>query len=240
MTETIVSHVLDQIAFEPDLPWLLKRLRIKEGSANYGELQRMLEQAGPIARPKAFYRVSYINNRGDGWVDIDSTRFTSRVLQVNLDHAYRVFPYLATCGPELQAWADGIEDMLLNYWAETVKEAALFCAMRALFEDIDQRYRPGHMATMSPGSLADWPIEQQKPLFHSFDGLDSRIGVQLTDSLLMVPTKTVSGIRFTTELDFESCQLCPREGCPGRRAVYNPELYDSRYCRQNGLNVEKN
>lgn len=235
MAEQVSTQFLDNIPFEPDLPWLLKRLRIKEGSANYQELCRMIDEAGPIAHPRAYYQVSYINGRGEDWVVIDGIQFQSRVLRVNLENSYRVFPFLATCGVELQDWANGIEDILLNFWAEVVKEAALFCALRVLFEDLEERIRPGRTASMNPGSLADWPIQQQSPLFRLLGGRADLLGVQLTESMLMVPTKSVSGICFSTELEFENCQLCPREGCPGRRAVYNPDLYDSRYCRQNGL-----
>jgi hypothetical protein len=55
------------------------------------------------------------------------------------------------------------------------------------------------------------------------------IGVWLSDSLLMVPAKSVSGVRFPTEESFESCQLCSRENCPGRRASYDDTLYDRKY-----------
>jgi len=235
MSDHASAHVLCEIPFEPDIPWLMKRLRIKEGSANQAELCKMIEEARPIARPKALYSPQFVTARGEDWVDITGERFSSRVLCVNLEGTYRVFPYLATCGHELQAWADGIDDMLVGFWAEAVKEAALFCALRVLFEDMAERYQPGETASMSPGSLADWPIQEQQPLFRLFGAHADDIGVRLTDSLLMVPTKTVSGICFTTQAEFESCQLCPREGCPGRRAVYNPDLYDERYCQQNGM-----
>jgi hypothetical protein len=234
MRETLQAHVLQEIPFEPDIPWLMKRLRVKEGSANEAELRRTIEVARPLARPRAFFLVAYVGERGEDWVELAGVRFQSRVLRVNLEGTYRVFPYLATCGEEMQAWSDGIDDMLVGFWAEAVKEAALFCALRALFEHLQEHYQPGETASMSPGSLPDWPIQEQEPLFSLFGEHTGGIGVRLTDSLLMVPTKTVSGIRFPTQVAFESCQLCPREGCPGRRAIYDPDLYDSRYCRQNG------
>jgi hypothetical protein len=235
MPETMTYQIFEDIPFEPDLPWFMKRLRLKEGSANHAELQHMLEIARPIARPRAVYLVAYIDQKGDDWVNFGGQHFTSRVLRVNLENTYRVFPYLATCGPELQEWAASMDDMLMNFWAEAVKEAALYDAIRVLSEDMDARYQVGHTATMNPGSLKDWPIQEQVPLFNVFGSRAQEIGVQLNDSLLMMPTKSVSGIRFTTQADFESCQLCPRDGCPGRRAVYDPDLYDARYCRQNGL-----
>ena len=64
---------------------------------------------------------------------------------------------------------------------------------------------------------------------------DDAIGVRLTETMLMVPNKSVSGFQFPTDVAFESCELCPREGCPGRRAIYNPELFDSHYCPKQGV-----
>jgi len=42
--------------------------------------------------------------------------------------------------------------------------------------------------------------------------------------MAMIPTKSVSGIYFQTEVRWENCQLCPMENCIGRRAPYSPEL----------------
>jgi len=39
----------------------------------------------------------------------------------------------------------------------------------------------------------------------------------------MVPVKTVSGLLFPSEAGFESCELCSREKCMGRRAAYDPK-----------------
>jgi hypothetical protein len=49
------------------------------------------------------------------------------------------------------------------------------------------------------------------------------------DSLMMDPVQSISGIIFPTETSFESCQLCPRENCPGRRAAYDKNLYEKKY-----------
>jgi len=55
------------------------------------------------------------------------------------------------------------------------------------------------------------------------------IGVELTDSFLMIPNESVSGIYFPAEVRFETCQLCPREICPGRRAPYDKNLLQAYY-----------
>jgi hypothetical protein len=77
---------------------------------------------------------------------------------------------------------------------------------------------------MAPGSLADWPIEEQAPLFKLLGDVDASIGVKLTDSMLMLPAKSISGVYFPADVSFFSCQLCPRERCESRKAKYDPKL----------------
>jgi hypothetical protein len=189
----------------------------------------MVDEAQAIGKPKAMYRIGYIESRGDDDVTVDGVTLTSRVLRVNLDRVHRVFPYVATCGTELEELSKSKDDMLEQYWIESIELFALGAATRAVNRDVNERYRPGQTATMNPGSLQDWPLIQQRPLFTLFRSPQASIGVQLTDSLLMVPKKSVSGIRFATEHGFESCQLCPRPSCPGRRAPYDSGLYARKY-----------
>jgi hypothetical protein len=173
--------------------------------------------------------VAYVDSRSERSVVIDGIRFDSRVLRVNLEKAHRVFPFLATCGTELHEWAAAQQDILQRYYADEIAEAALRQALGVLREHLKERYRLGHTSTMSPGSLPDWSIQAQRPLFALFGDTERLLGVRLADSLLMVPSKSVSGIRFPTEQTFASCQLCPREGCPSRQAACDPDPYDKRY-----------
>lgn len=221
--------ILDDIPFQIDLGLLMKKLRVREGQSYVDEVKRIASKAEAIARPKAIYKVAFIESKEDQAVVIDGIQMNSRVLRVNLEQAHRVFPFIATCGMELQDWAESIDDILRRFWAETINEMALRVAIKALNQHLDERYRPGRTSAMSPGSLGEWPIQAQRPLFALLGDPKEAIGVRLTDSLLMVPTKSVSGIRFPKEESFESCQLCPRENCPGRRAPYDRDLYDKEY-----------
>ena len=221
--------VLDNISFQPKLDSLMKALHIKEGSSFAAKLEDIAADAQAIAKPKAVYKIAFIESKGDDHVVVDGITLTSRVLRVNLEQVHRVFPYVATCGTEMDEWSSSIDDMLQIYWADTIKEMALRSAMQALSEHLQDRFRPGRMSRMSPGSLADWPLQEQRKLFALLGNPKDAIGVELTESLIMVPLKSVSGICFPTESGFASCQLCPREDCPGRRAPYDATLYDRKY-----------
>jgi hypothetical protein len=221
--------ILDQISFKPDMSLLRERLRIKDGSRYVARLEALAEEAQAVARPKALYKVALIDEKGPDYVVLDGVRFQSRVLAVNLDGVHRVFPYVATCGRELQEWADRLDDMLLSFWADAINELALRTAIAELDAHLVERFRPGMTATMNPGSLGEWPLREQRALFQLLENPTSQIGVQLTKSCLMVPSKSVSGIQFPTSTGFFNCQLCPREDCPNRRAPYDPQLYEEKY-----------
>jgi len=221
--------VLDSIGFQIDLHQLLERLHAREGRQYIEEIKALVSEAQAIGRPRSLYKVAFVEARGDDYVVLDDVMFTSRVLRVNLNGTYRVFAYAATCGVELHDWAHSVDDLLHRYWADTISEMALRSAMKALEDHLVERYRPGGTATMSPGRLPDWPLQEQRPLFTLLGNPRDSIGVHLTDTFLMIPTKSVSGIRFPTEESFESCALCPRNRCPGRRAPYDRDLYDRKY-----------
>jgi hypothetical protein len=221
--------VLKDIRFQPDTDSLKKKLRVRDGGGWADRFTRLVEEAQAIARPRALYGEAYVDERSESSVVVDGITFNSRVLRVNLESAHRVFPFLATCGTELHEWAAAQNDVLQRYYADEIAEAALRQALGALREHLNERYRLGRTSTMSPGSLPDWPIQAQRPLFALFGDTEQLLGVRLTDSLLMVPSKSVSGICFPTEQTFASCQLCPRAGCPSRQAPYDAALYDKKY-----------
>lgn len=220
-------EVLNSIPFRLDTKEVLKRLRLRKENKDMERMvQELLDIVHPIAKPKAVYRVSYVDNKNGDSLYIDGVKFTSRVLRVNLDKVGRVFPYVATCGRELDEIAVPADDYMKYYCLDTIKEMALSSARSYLQDYLTRNYALGQMSRMYPGEGAaeDWPITQQKELFSVLGNVEDLIGVQLTEHFLMLPLKSSSGIYFPTEIKFESCQLCPREVCSGRKALYDSDL----------------
>lgn len=222
------TQILDSIPIVYNADELLAKLRVP--AARTQEFMHLLAQAEKISRPKALIGVGYIDEKDDTHVIIEGVKFTSRVLRVNLDKAHRVFPFVITGGVELDEWLHTKEDdVLAHFWAEGINEAALHSMLEGVMQYIKETYQPGEISFINPGSLSDWPIEQQRPLFSLIGETREKIGVYLKESLLMVPTKTISGVFFPTEETFASCALCPRENCRGRRVPYDETLYAQKY-----------
>jgi hypothetical protein len=221
--------ILTDIPFRIDLSSVLNRLHMREDSPYLSEIQQLCMAAQAIGKPKACYRLAFIDSKGDDYVTVEGVRLASRILRVNLEKAQRVFVYVVTAGQELEEWARSVDDLLLRYCADAVSEMVLHIAIGHVREHLSGRYRPGQTAQMSPGSLADWPLTEQRSVFRLLGDVQGAIGVQLTDNLLMIPRKSVSVVEFPAEGSFVSCQLCLRKNCPSRRAPYEPSLYDEKY-----------
>jgi hypothetical protein len=222
-------EILDTIPFEPDLDTALSELHLERGSPDAKDAEELIEAACRVAKPKAIYDACYIEAKTDDTVTLRGTTFASRVLRVNLEKAHKAFPYVATCGTELDELDIAPEDLIRRFWLDEIKGMALGAAMGHLREHLASEYAFRHLSSQSPGDASHdlWPIEQQKELFSVFGDVETLIGVALTDSFLMIPNKSVSGIYFPTEVSFESCKLCPRAICPNRRAPFDRDLLAS-------------
>lgn len=212
-----------------DRELLFKNLHIKPNSNFIGKVDKLIEQALEIGKPKIAYKLSYVDSKDEDSVVVDGIKFTSRVLTVNMEETFKVVPYVVTCGVELEEWFRSYDDMFDTFCIDGIMEAVLRSARHGIFPKIDDEYNLGHAVNMNPGSLPDWPIKEQKPLFQLLGNVEELIGVKLKDSFLMSPIKTVSGFRFTKEGSYVNCQLCPRDGCPGRKSPYDKNLYEEKY-----------
>jgi vacuolar-type H+-ATPase subunit F/Vma7 len=186
-----------------------------------GAIEALLSEALSLAEAKAAFAVAYIEEKGADEVVIGGRRFKSRVLRKNLDEIGRVFPAVVTIGSRLEQKADQSKDLLEKYYLDAIGNLILAEARSHLIQHLCRRFALEKLSWMSPGSLEDWPLEEQQPLFALLDGAPAAVGVQLTESLLMLPRKSVSGIFFPSETTFFSCRLCPRERCQGRKARYD-------------------
>ena len=141
--------------------------------------------------------------------------------QLHGSEAYALF--ICTSGIEFEAYQQRLKqegDMVRVFIADSLGSViAEKCAdqmERHLQESID-KLGWHHTNRFSPG-YCGWHVSQQQLLFPLFDG--HTCGVRLTDSSLMLPIKSVSGLiglgKEVRRLDY-TCGLCNFEKCYKRR-----------------------
>jgi Vitamin B12 dependent methionine synthase, activation domain len=206
---------LDTLTLDADS--VTRRLR----GARPEVVQRLVASAQGVLRPRAVFRAGYVDAKTENGVVIDGVSFRSLVLRRSLEGIGRVFPFVMTVGEAFDRIIDQTSDLLEKYLLDEIGNLALREARRQFEDHLRSTFALENISCMTPGALEDWPIEEQKNLFSLLPGVETMLGVRLTESLLMIPRKSVSGIYFPTKVSFSSCQLCPRERCDNRKAEYD-------------------
>jgi hypothetical protein len=223
MKRNVSVEILEDIPVNLDTEDIKKKLHM-EGKSEWRSVQRLAEEAQSLIRARAVYRVCYIESKSEDGIVIEGKLLKSRVLRRNLEDVGRVFPYVVTIGNEIEDRGKECKDVLEQYYLDTIGNVALAAARRYLENQLKSKFALDGMSLMSPGSLKDWGLEEQRPLFSILEDVEGAIGVHLTETFLMLPRKSLSGIYFPTEVPFYSCQLCPRKNCPSRKAKYRETL----------------
>ena len=187
------------------------------------ELADMLEEAQTVADPVVLFGVCGTKTAEDGMVTVNGVTIRSSLAAEKLGGRGRCFPYIASCGKALEEWSKQYaDDLLAEYWADEIKKYYLGLVRSAYYTYLKDKYHlGGHLTSLNPGSLKAWPLSGQAELFDVLGGrefVEEQTGVVYTESFLMLPSKSSSGIAFESEVFYENCQFCPLENCPGRRA----------------------
>jgi hypothetical protein len=154
-----------------------------------------------------------------------SITLKSRVIARLLERCEKVAIFALTIGNHLEDMVAYLAENKLVLQA-TVLDAIGSSAAENLADYVSDRI--GRLANLkglvtsqrfSPG-YCDWAVSQQKMVFKAMHG--DNAGIRLTESLLMMPQKSVSGI-IGIGLpdkgieDYNPCLTCKKRNCPGRR-----------------------
>lgn len=186
----------------------------------------MLESASQVLHPRFEYRFF------DGHIDLESNCIiidgpngpvsfaAGRIICRQLNSAKRFAIFVATVGQEYIDWTDAItarNDMFQTYVADCVGsqivESTADYMEKVLQAELDEqglkrtnRYSPGYCS---------WHVSCQPALFGLFPE-PNPCGIELTDSCLMIPVKSVSGIiGIGPDVRFfpYSCGICTMQNC---------------------------
>lgn len=189
--------VLDNIPFTINGEKVLKQLQLHGDKQRFEKtIQELMELVIPIAKPKAVYKISHIGKNDGDSLEIEGITFTGRFPKEDLDKAGRVFPYVSTCGREVDAIETPTRDMLRRYCLEAIRMTIVIEASMQLKNHLIKQYGLGDLSNISPGHNKEWPITQQKELFLLMGDVEGMIGVKLTEGYTMLPIKSRSGIHF--------------------------------------------
>ena len=190
------------------------------------EVRAVGDMAAAVARPRFCYLLA------DGTLDLVRDTLTiggtelhvGRIISRQLRGSEAFALFVATAGAEfedLQMRLKGDDDMVRTFIADSfgsvIAERTADIMEECLQGELDGRgWR--HTNRFSPG-YCGWHVSEQQRLFPLF-GVERPCGVRLTESSLMVPIKSVSGViglgPGVRKLEY-SCGLCDYKDCYKRK-----------------------
>ncbi len=181
-----------------------------------------------IIKPRLSYRIGKVESTSNGSFHIEGgLSFTSSKFAKTIKDCSEVIFFIATIG-------NGIEEEIARFTEENYLSSAYILdsmgsvtienMVEEFYQAMRERYKlKGREVTFrfSPG-YCDWSIKDQKKLFSFFEPHPT--GVELMDSCLMQPRKSISGIFGVLPPDMDSsfspynpCSECSKKNCISRR-----------------------
>lgn len=193
--------------------------RIRPDSSAFEMLEDALPQIRRYGRPGAIIKWANVDRVEGDETTIEGVTFRSRVVADKLRNTPRVFLSVVTAGDGLERSGQFAGDPFLN----TYDGALLFHASRYMVRYMKEKFGFDGSATLNPGSLPDWPIVNNFALFDIIGNV-AEIGVSLNEAGYIKPWNSGSHIHFSED-GFQSCSLCKKFDCVGRRAPFDRAEY---------------
>jgi hypothetical protein len=193
-----------------------------------GSLGRKVKALKPKVRgllnPRLYYRTAKLTANSKGTVCLENDIvFRSNKLSKTLQDSDESVCFVGTVGREVEREINRLlrDNSLADaYIVDALGSVAVESLVEQFQHRMDSRYRKqGKSVTLrfSPG-YCDWPVTEQKKLFRVFHRQE--IDVDLLDSCLMRPRKSISGIfgvASTKGSPYNPCVQCKKLDCEARR-----------------------
>lgn len=187
-------------------------------------IEKCIRELAAAASPKSISRAYPLKLLSDERIDFTVFKAKSRNLSRNLLDCEQVILFAATLGA-------GVDVLLHKYTKLQMSKAVIMqAAAAAMIEeycDEENRKLKGEYEErglylrprFSPG-YGDFPLECQKNITAVLE-TSKRIGIMLTDSLIMAPSKSVTAViglsRKPYRCEIKGCEACGKTDCAYRR-----------------------
>jgi hypothetical protein len=187
-------------------------------------VEEVLEELLKAASPKCIYRAFPLTLLPEDEIDFTVFHTKSRNLSKNLADCEEVLLFAATLGT-------GVDVLLHKYTRLQMSRAVIMqAAAAAVIEEycdeenrkLKQEYEAKGLylrPRFSPG-YGDFSLECQKEITTVLE-TPKRIGIMLTESLLMTPSKSVTAVMGVSKkpyrCEIKGCESCGKKDCAYRR-----------------------
>lgn len=215
--------VIDNVSLDLSVEESLKIGQLGRIADKIDDMDKHLEECKRLIKPAALYTYTKIEKVSKDGILIEDNKFLkSTKLAEQLSCSKEIAPYIITIGPDLEKRVTSIApDRILDSW---ILDNLGTYTLRTFGEHVQERIRKEKgwkISRFNPGSTPTWGLEEQQKIFSIFskEAVQEKIGVDLTDTFMMIPRKSVSGVMGQAISDYHNCVEC-RLTCEYRQMPY--------------------
>ncbi len=185
-------------------------------------VEEVCQELAPLCKPQGAFRMC----KGV-WLDSESVAIEEQVFHVGkiiapcLEKAECFAVFVVTAGAEYEGYMEELNlkgDLLKVFMADAVGSVIAEACVNEVIRKMEAAVPMKHTYPYSPG-YCGWNVKEQALLFALLP--EKTCGVSLTDSCLMLPIKSVSGIiGFGKQVEGSpyGCAICNSKNCYKRRS----------------------
>lgn len=210
------KDILDRLVLDPKAVWSVMRYGDAQPDSEVcAMVDEIVDHARSIARPRYVSTTVPAALTGPHTVVIGGVDFrVGTIIASYLEGMTEACVFVASAGREFNDYLKSVkEDILTAYVADSVGTVIAEACVDFLDKELSAREPRPHSLPYSPGYCA-WDIREQRKLFSLLP--PEPCGVELTDSCLMYPEKSVSGFFGIGEHLVHQpyrCGVCPNRSC---------------------------
>lgn len=224
MKTVLVDHIEAEVTKED----VLRKLGMPADHRFGAAIEEVIADAKTVANAKLLYAEAKIEARTEDTVTISGVEFKGKDLVNALKDVDTVYPYICTCGKELNDYAMNSKDLVNMLYLDYIAHYYLLQSSIELSSRIDNLLGTRSMC-MTPGSFDEWQLAENIPIFMVLDKGEGT-GVALAENGIMYPAKTVAGIRFKAPACENKCEICMKKDCAERKADFDKIVYEDTLC----------
>jgi len=192
------------------------------------QIDKMLDELSTCCTPEYGYVIHPGKRLDNSHLQISETTLQpGKIITSSLQEADSFAVFLVTAGKGFDAWNRQIQqgdDMVCAFFADSLGSVIAEASVAVMQARIEQEMAERGLFvsnSYSPG-YCDWSLVEQQKLFTFFP--EQFCGVTLTESCLMLPIKSVSGIvgiGKNVKKRLYSCDVCTMTTCVKNRKRYH-------------------
>ncbi len=224
--EGICEIVINPLSLDIDREQIFQELGYAQSSIPEffsEQIDEIIERYCGLCDIRAAYRVVDVSAHKNHGLLINNILFDlNNIVAFQLKNAEKLAIFICTIGAQMEGWASQLcseGDEVKAHFVDTIASAAIEKATNILHNHIEQKNAVRGLSVtnrFSPG-YCGWSVSEQHLLFSFFSS--GCCGIELTETALMIPRKSTSGIigiGSSVKREPYFCGRCSNKDCTYR------------------------